>query len=214
MEQIIPLVLCEDDIDLLSDEILAAYAECATSQVRFKIDAYLENPNADKRIRDRVYQAFSADIEQREFLSSQRTQDCVTLLSNLSYLDITAYTDDKLLQSYADAITYVLDNELSVPYIEPKDKADYEHLIALLNKAACDYRLANDIEKFARVNTITDHTEKLKHLFYEPKYTPYKGTPVKKILRNRQKYKIILRGVNFLLDKHKAGALPASWRYL
>ncbi len=111
------------------------------------------------------------------------------------------------LEAYQDAILSIINNKFAIPYIAPISGV----LIKDLTKKV------HNLYKSTKSNLIKEFYECLKGnttLFRDSQFQGYKGTIVKKIIRNRTKYTILLRGVEFMIEKKKQQALPMSWRYL
>jgi hypothetical protein len=208
---VLPLVLSEDDIDVLSDNALNGLVKCSTDLVMTKILSYLDNPNSRESTRERIRNAYAQSMNRHVFLNDEGTKGMVESINSLTCLDITAETDTALLSKYVDAIDGILNNDLSTPYIEPKTRSDYDDFLLAVSD---DINNAEDDVVRSRLQNISKKMDAYKRIFYEPKHTPFKGTVVKQVMRNRQNYELISRGAKFLLDKRSKGESPASWRYL
>lgn len=204
---VIPLIISEEAVYGLSDELLAKLASCSTQVVNDKVIEYLENPNADPVVKRRIAAAYSFYIETTQYLESEQTNADVELIKDLSYESIGPFLTVDELKSYKRAIEDMLSNDNAIPYIAPIKGA----LIRELREEV--YALGKETDNSA-VILAGQRLKQFSSLFRDSQYASYKGTVVKKIVRNRSKYEILLEGVNFMIKKKESGALPASWRYL
>lgn len=196
---VIPMVLTEEQAMSLSHKQLTAMADCSTDMVFEEVQKYLANQNANSKCRELISGIYSQRIAMEEFLSSADTADKVQLITGLDYGDINPMYVD-YLRNCAIAIREILYGSYAVPYISPVSKSLYEVFIETLD--------GDNVKDFKKT------VEKYKRLFKDSRYAAAKGTVVKRILRNRSKYEIMLRGIDFLTKKVDSGASPMSWRYL
>ena len=204
---VIPLILSEEAADVLPMDYLYRLSECSTNVIKYKVLAYLDNPDADPVIRKKVQDAYSEQLLISEYLQSEDLAKDAEKVQSLSYSSVTPYLSIEELVEYKRAISAILGNKYAVPYVAPISGA--------LVKDLCEdiYNLYKETDD----TTINDFYKKLKKhasLFRESQFASYKGTVVKKIIRDRGKYEVILRGIEFMIEKKKSCSLPASWRYL
>lgn len=204
---VIPLIISEEAVGALTDELLAKLASCSTQVVNNKIIEYLENPGADPVIKQRVAIAYSFYIETTKYLESEQTAKDVELIKDLSYDSISPQLSMDELQEYRRAISDMLSNDKAIPYIAPIKGT----LIQELREEMAEYgKEIGNPDVIIAAKTL----KKFSTLFRDSQYASYKGTPVKKIIRNRNKYEILLAGIEFMIRKKQEGAVTASWRYL
>lgn len=66
----------------------------------------------------------------------------------------------------------------------------------------------SDVKKFVK------NLKTYSFLFKDKPSARAKGTIVKKVVRNKTQYEILLRGIKYLIKKLENGESPATWRYL
>lgn len=204
---VIPLILSEELAREIPLDYLAKLAECSTSIVKGKVKDYLNSPNAADDVKAIVKAAYSEQIAIEEFLSSKDISEKVELIKDLDYVNISTHQSVERLQEYKEAITAILSNDYAVPYIAPIRGVlikDLREEISVFAKATSNQYLKSFESKLKKHSS----------LFRDSQYETYKGTVVKKIIRNRTKYEIILKGIDFILDKKMNNTNPQSWRYL
>ncbi|MCI9050704.1 MAG: hypothetical protein HFI05_02080 [Lachnospiraceae bacterium] len=204
---VIPLILSEEMTEKLPEEILIQLAECSTSIIKKRVKNYLNSMEANKEIQAKVYRGYSFQIAIEEFLQDTELAKKVNLIKDLEYYNISPHLSMTELEAYQDAILSIINNKFAIPYIAPISGV----LIKDLTKKV------HNLYKSTKSNLIKEFYECLKGnttLFRDSQFQGYKGTIVKKIIRNRTKYTILLRGVEFMIEKKKQQALPMSWRYL
>ena len=195
---IIPYVLSETDLDTLTDSQLNMLAKCSTDMVLEEVLKYLENAG-DSVYSGRIRGAYATKIALREFLTSEETKSNVEIAQRLSYTSITPMLTEEELIVYKNAIESIINNKYAIPYISPISGETIKTLreeVKTNNKA-----LAERLKKFS-------------YLFKDSPHKSATGTIVKRVIRNRVEYEIILRGIEFMLERKRKGANPNSWRYL
>lgn len=203
----VPLILTEEAVLELPQDFLERLANCSTQIVKDKVLAYISHPNADEEVKHKLTTAYQRYISVTAYLNDAETKRDVELIRELSYKDIGPHLSVEELQNYKRAIIGILYNENAVPYVSPI-KGD-------IIKA-----LRDDIKEFAEsVNSevLKDAAAaiyKNSDLFRDQQHAPFRGTIVKRIIREKGTYELLLRGIDFMVDKKTRGISPASWRYL
>lgn len=204
---VIPFILTEEAVKEMPIDFLIKLADCSSSVVKDKIKKYIASDKADKEVVEIVKAAYSSQLDMEEFLNDEKLKEYVEIIQNLDYVDVNPHISIEMLEKYKEAITYILDSKYSVPYIAPISGT----LIKDLRDEVYEYA------KTTNSKPMQDFYKMLKScsgLFRDSQHTAYKGTVVKKVIRNRSKYEIILRGIDFMLDKKRTNKSPSSWRYL
>lgn len=208
--EILPCILNEDDVGVVSDTVLKAIADCSTEVIKTKIKKYLDNPNANVNIQERIRNAYSEDMNLQEYLSAEKTKDVVEMLETVDYSSITANTSSDLLNKYIEGINYVLDSKYATPYLMTVVKSNYEDLVIILKEEM--HNSADEVKGVYAM--LISKFDRYKNLFYVKGKVVHKGTVVKRIVRDERKYMAIRRGCAFIINKRKQNCLPSSWRYL
>lgn len=204
---ILPFILTEDNVKQLPDEILCQFASCATKPIVFAIQKYLENRNHDEEIAKRVSEAYSKSIGFREFMQAAKTKNAIDIINELSFEKISPALTDEELESYRDAIEYIMTSEHFMAYTQPIKGTLVKELITALDDFA-------ESEDDAEIYELKKRVEKSKKYFKDSQFQGATGTPVKKIYLRQQDLEIILRGIAFLERKKVERAKPAEWRYI
>lgn len=211
--EVIPCILTEQHVMVISDEMLKDLATCSTQGIKQAVMQYLESDEANPVIKERVRTAYAERVSASAFLSSNITKTYCELLAYLDYGAIHVGLDEQILRAYKEAIEYILNSPYAMAYITPITKDTINNILEEL-KAQVKECKATDTRKWSVLTDLLDNLTYAKKYFRDSMHEPYRGTIVKPILRNRGKYEIILHGVNFLLSKKAQGKSPETWRYL
>lgn len=204
---VIPLILSEDAVKALPEDILGLLVDCSTENIMSKIQSYIASADSNPDVREKIKSAYSKQLALKAFLSDERTQQAVDLIKDLDYGSIGIFLSQDELKSYIEAINYILNEPNAVPYINPVSGDNVKVLISAI-KDWLDSNEDADVRAFYLA------LQKFSKFFKDAPSASSKGTIVKKIVRNKTKYRIIMRGSEFLLDKAQKGERPSRWRYL
>lgn len=204
---VIPLILDEEAIDLLSDEILDNLAKCSTNIVLQNVVEYLSKADADKKIADRVEKHFRYYIESEELLNDEEMKFKMASLNVIDYRTITPGTPIDLLKKWKNLIEYVFNEEKAIPYKQPI-KGGIIRLVEEDVKGLYKDTKNRSLFKFLQGVRVK------RNLFSDSYHAYNRGTIFKTLIRERQKYEIILYGIDFQLKVRADGRDPRSWRYL
>lgn len=204
---ILPLILDEDITRKLPDRFLSQLAMCSTDTIKLKVREYIDNPGAEKEAKEKIIKAYADVLGLEDYLFSEETLQRVELIKDMDYYTINTYLTETQLLAYKEAILSILENESSIPYIAPIRGTKVKELLEDLKQYAVSTELPEAKKLYESIKCCA-------RFFRDSPFEGNKGTPVKKIIRNKGKYQIILRGIDFMLEKKRVGALPASWRYL
>ena len=197
---VIPYMLSEEDVMSMTEHQLELLASCSTDVIIDKIFKYLMSNSANTVCQAMVRSAYNDRLQTMKFLESKKTAKCVEMLQQLSYSSITPMVGIEELQMYKKVIEYILGSKYAIPYVPPISGDIVNELIA-------------DLKESGNENV----RAKIKALSQFLKDSPHKkatGTIVKNIIRNKGTYELLLKGIDFMIEKKQIGANPASWRYL
>ena len=203
MGYVIPLVLKEEDVDLLSDEQLATLASCSRTIIVTYIKDYIAN-SSNEAVKARIRKAYSYYILQQEFLTSDGTRDVATALNELKYDMISILMSKEDLLEYKNKIDVVFESEYSVPYLSPINKDIVDSLISELSSNKGDSAKVQLAKRLKQYRTY----------FKSEQNQSAKGTILKSIMRNRIKYEIIQSAINWVLEQKENNVSPDNWRLL
>jgi len=202
---VIPVVLSEKEVPLLPDSTLLKLAICSKDEVLVCIEKYLADENANVDVKERVYEAYKERLLSKRFLKSEEVKEHVSSVGSLDYEDITASQEISVLRDWEKSINEILSNQHAIPYIEPIRSCLLQEL---RKEAKALSKEVKELKRFAKM------LEKYGYLFRDSVHASYRGTVVKNVIRNREKYEIMLRGIKFLIEKKESGVDPRSWRFL
>lgn len=205
---ILPYILTEEHVQDMTDRHLSMLADCSTERIYEHIIAYLKNENADSQCKERIYAAYENLIEEKSYFSSEKTIDSANKVKDMEYTDLSWYMEDKELLDIKEAILHITENKNAVPYIPPISN----DLVKILKEELSEYCKANP--KLEGAKTFYDNLKKNSSLFRDSRSQRSKGTIVKKVVKNPDKYEIILKGIQFILDARKDGGNVGDWRYI
>ena len=117
--EIIPLVLDEKVVKLLSDDFLSDLARCSTSAVKLSVKEYLSNAKADKATADRIRKAYLPVFDAEDFLKDEKLIAVIKQVELLDFSDINPQTPSSTLDSYEECLEAVLHDPRSAAYIQP-----------------------------------------------------------------------------------------------
>ena len=204
---VIPFILSEEVAKEIPIDFIVKLADCSSSVVKDRVKKYIATDGADGEVVEIVKAAYLSQLEMEEFLNDEKLKEYVEIVHDLDYVDINPHKSIEMLEKYKVAITYVLDNKYSVPYIAPISGT----LIKDLRDEISNY--ADGVDS-PTIKLFAKRLKSCSGLFRDSQHTAYRGTVVKKVIRNRSKYEVILRGIDFMLDKKRTSKNPSSWRYL
>lgn len=206
---ILPYILSEDMLRELTDDHLLILAKCCTNRVKSYYTKYLECDGADQECKRRINDAFDRVLSVDRFLSSEETGHAVEVLKGLDITGIGFDMEVDMLQEIIDSVVYVRGSEYAVPYISPVDKIGIKELKEELELYCRSNPTKHKAKQFLSV------LKKSSGLFQDKRWDYSRGTAVKNIVKNPDKYEVIRRGAEFVL-KHKGDEIGdfGKWRML
>lgn len=201
-------VITEDDAYKMPMDIFKGIASISSEIVLKRINRYLEDANANEAVKRRVEEAYSEVMDKKNYYADESLIESAKEISTLSYCDITAGQPlDKLIK-WREDISAIMNSPYAVAYIPP---VRIESLIGLIEVIQARAKESPDN---VYLYTVADELYANKTLFKDAPFKGYKGTPVKRIINDRTKYDVILRGLDFLIEKKRVGANPQTWRFM
>lgn len=204
---VMELILSEDVTRMMPVELLKGLASVTSDTVMPAVKRYLQSPDADEEVKNKVLVAYSDKINIEEFLTDEKTRNIMFELNNVDYDSVTPLVGLEKLKSWADGIEFILGSPWAVPYINPIKAVDMQTYIKEV-KSWADTVDDVDAKKFVA------NLKKYSFLFKAKPSARAKGTLVKKVVRNKTQYEILLRGIRYLINKLENNVSPATWRYL
>lgn len=202
---VIPLVLEERDVNVIHEDYLKKLASCSTDIVKKKVKEYLNSTEAQPLIKEKVYECYKQVLSSDEFLMDEVLKEEIKPVEQLRFSDISSSLPEQKLRQYKGVLEKILGSEFAVPYIEPITSDTINSLLDEMTEYG---------QRDSRVKQLVTRIRNNKHLFKDPRFTRARGTIVKRVMLNVQKFEIILRGINFLLKQNEQGRSPESWRLL
>lgn len=207
---VIKFVLSEDDAYLVPMDIFKGLAGVSSDIVLRRINSYLDNPDANTAVKRRVEEAYSDVQQKKDFYSSEELQTSVKELMNLTYSDVNAGQSKEQLEKWHSQITEILQSPFAIAYIPPVKYADLrEYRQIILERSKTESPNVADV-----LIRLEENISKNKNLFKDAPFKGYTGTPVKRIVNDRSKYEVLLKGIEFLLKRKAEGVKPQTWRYM
>lgn len=204
---ILPLILTEDTLLLLTEEQQKMLARCSTTVIMHHIENYLQNPLANPKVVELVRELYKAKLEQRAFLKNILEITFLEEVRMLKYEDVGPHLGIDTMKRYIQCLELILNNSAATPYIAPVRKDLFDDFYFYLT---IDERVKSERE----LKEFYCKVKKYKEYFYDGNNASYVGTAVKNILRERQMFEVILHGLKFQLEMIESQTNPASWRYL
>ena len=201
-------VITEDDAYKMPMDIFKGIASISSEIVLKRINRYLEDGSANEAVKRRVEEAYSEVMDKKNYYADESLIESAKEISTLSYCDITSGQPlDKLIK-WREDISAIMNSPYAVAYIPP---VRIESLIGLIEVIQARAKESPDN---VYLYTVADNLYANKTLFKDAPFKGYKGTPVKRIINDRTKYDVILRGLDFLIEKKRVGANPQTWRFM
>lgn len=201
-------VITEDDAYRLPMDIFKGIASCSSDIVLKRINEYLENPDATEIVKRRVEEAYSDVMDKKAYYGSEELIEVAGEISNLTYADINAGQTIDKLEYWKRNITSILTSPYAVAYIPPVKADTLKALLVVMRDRGV---------KSAEDGYILELSERIrghKTLFKDAPFKGYKGTPIKRIIKDKTKFEIILRGIDHLIEVKRSGEDTQSWRYM
>lgn len=206
---VLPLILSEEDVLRLPKEVLTKFSEICTDRVLSILCKYLES-SQNEEVKEKLLECFERPLNIRKYSMSSSIAGLAGEVGLLTYSDIYyGLTVDELTQ-YKSSIESILDNKYAVAWIEPITSSKYDEC---LNELLDMLNLYSGEER-ACVCKLTSAVDEAKSLFKDPPHTTYRGTAVKKVLSRSADYRLMLRGIEFLLKQEAEHNAPSTWRFL
>jgi len=204
---VLPYLLSEQDVIEIPDDFLRQLAQCSTERVKIQIKAYLDKSDCNLLAKEKVIRAYSDIMDLEAYLGSDETKTIVGELLQIRFEDINVNQEESELLKILDSIAYVIDSDKAVPYLAPIAG----DIVKDLKERVKEFLKSNNNNGVRHLRTAI---EKHGDLFRDDRFTPFKGTSVKHVVKNNEKYEIIRRGVEFTLKCKRGKLAPESWRYL
>lgn len=205
--EIIKGILTEDDVvNYFTDNDLRILASCSSSVIIHMVKEYLKRPSSNEVVQELVRDAYRSAIVRYDLAEnpSQEIKDRVEALREFTYESVNPSLDIETLLWYKEMILGIMQDEDLVAYTVPINGSVIDNFVnEKIASAGSD-----DEKKFFK-----SFSTKRKY-FKETRHAKARGTIVKHILTNGDKWSIILKGIDFMVVKLKAGDSPESWRYL
>lgn len=202
---ILPLVLTEEMALEIPKVYLHRLAGCSTPAVKMKVGEYLADDRADARAKEIVRAAYGDTFERDRFLFDSDFMEQVGRVSDLTYSSVNNSVKTEILEDWKKTLTEVFENKFATPYIAPIEGTMIDSIIM-------------DLSGLKEVNTaaatLASRLRSHKDLFRDGRAKRSVGTAMKRILLNEAKYRVILRGVEFLLEQRAKGHTAPVWRVL
>lgn len=198
--------ISEDHVKILAKEnLLQDFANCSKSIIVDNIISYIESADADSEVKElltNVYKdkLFFLNVQQDEIINEN-----VEKVYGYNFYSVNAGLTVEELEQMKQDIKSVYNEELDIPYINP---ISGDIIANIINNLLALYRVNKDIE-YKKLSYILTRN---KDLFRDKANAASKGTIFKKISKRSMDFEIILRGIDFLIEKKNAGCLPESWR--
>lgn len=204
---VVELILSEDVARVMPLELLKGLADVTNDTVMLAVKKYLQSANADTEVRNKVLMAYSDKINIEEFLADEKIKGTMYELNAITYDSISPLVGLEKLRGWADGIELIINSPYAVPYISPIKAVDMRSYMQEVQSWA-ESISDPDVKKFVK------NLKTYSFLFKDKPSARAKGTIVKKVVRNKTQYEILLRGIKYLIKKLENGESPATWRYL
>ena len=198
--------ISEDDVKILAKEnLLQDFANCSKSVVIDSIIEYIESADADGEVKGLLSKAYSdklffLNVQQDEIINNN-----VEKVYGYNFYSVNAGLTIEELEQMKQDIKSVYNDDLDIPYINP---ISGDVIANIINTLLALHRVNKKME-YKKLAYILG---KNKDLFRDKANANSKGTIFKKISKRSMDFEIMLRGIDFLIEKKKAGCLPESWR--
>ena len=206
MKWVIDYLLTENDIFILRDcNLLSQFVSCSKSVVINSIIKYINSDTANKDVVDILKEYYSDKIHLKESFEDEEVLNKFITISEINYNSVKPSLSLSTLKQMKETIESVIgENELP-PYINKVSPSIINDIIECLNSMYKHNKNSSYRELVFRLN-------KNKSLFKDNKNANAKGTPAKNVYKKIPELKIIIKGIDFLIDKLENDINPNSWR--
>lgn len=204
---VIPLVLNEEMVPDIPLNHLKQVAECSSVAVKKKVQEYLSSPGADARVKEIVQQAYQDAFQKDAFYKNGDLVERVKEVGELDYTNVSAAVPTERLQEWRKTLLQVFESEYAAAYTVPVTGAKIDGVI---NAAWKEGVHTNN----AMLVLFAKNVDKHKSLFKDRVGRGSVGTPMKRVMLDEIKYRVILQGIEFLLTQRQQGFEPETWRIL
>ena len=200
-------ILSEDTAYVIPMDLFKGIATVSSEIIIRRIDKYLNNTDANIAVQRRVEEAYSEVMEKKNYYEDENLQKVAQEIGALTYQDIHAGQPVEKLERWQQGIQSILDSPYAVAYIPPIKVDTLNELLQVIVKRA-------EESKSRELYDVAESIRNNKALFKDAPFKGYRGTPVKRIIKNKTHYAIMLKGLDFLIGKKKDNANPQTWRYM
>lgn len=203
---IVPGIFNSDDITFLYKyKLLEPLSKCCSDQLFGYFKQYMED-NPDDEYTGYLKECFKDKLSYDNYIGSEETQSAVDELKDLTYSSIHANLTIDKLKHYLDLIKMLDDTEMAKPYTQA---INVNGVKAIIQNIHAVYKNTGD----QTAKELEIKLDMYKDLFKDRRGATAKGTIFKVPARNIQQYRIIQRGIEFLIAQKEAGHIPEEWRH-
>lgn len=207
---VLPLVLSEEEAMLLPEEVLIKLSELATDRVVAMLLKYLKD-SKNEEVKAKIKRTFQRPLTVRRDSKSSSIAMQVKNLCDVTYRDIYYGVPELELVNLRDSINSILNNPYAVAWIEPITAKQYRECIKELNTMSWQEK---DVQIAIAIQHLADKVEKMGYAFKDPPQMKPRPTEVTRILNRTMNYRLIVRGIDFLLKQMNENREPSTWRFL
>ena len=204
---IIPYILTEESVKAVPQSYIDRIGACSSGTVLDAVREYLADEDADKHVRSLVIKSFGHRLTLEE---TNNNKDLIAIAGEILDLDINTINynaSSEYLISIQNKINKLLDNDFVVDYIPPIGGIKIADIIEDLKD---EYTLSGIKE----VKDLYEALSRSKKLFKDTPRTGFTATPYTRVLYRRNFLKVVVEGIDVILERQEQGLNPRSWRFM
>lgn len=198
--------LTEQYVKILDKEnMMPDFVMCSKSVIVDYIIDYLDKPDANEEIKGILSKYYKNKIDLVRVQQDEVVIGNIDKIYEYNYSSVHAGLTIGELNDMKEVILSVHNEEQNIPYI---NTIPGDIIAGIINNLLALYRVNGDIAYKRMAHLLT----KNKELFKDKPNATAKGTIFKAVNKRSEDLKIILRGIEFLIDQKTKGNQTESWR--
>ena len=215
---VIPRKLTVGDVWNIPKPALTIMAETSNDMVVYYINQFIrDNQNNQdvivRKVAEKLKDAFEEVNRIKDFLSSSEAIEMAKTLNSLSIEDIRFSISLENLKQYRALILMLFNDEDTV--VSRTKALTNQHLdlqIERLRNLLDSYK--DSFESYSSILNLIAFMDKDKQLFKNAPFKRNSVTVLRAAVENRDRFDLILYGIEFLIDKKERGVDKRTWRIL
>lgn len=214
---VIPTKLSVEGASKLPDEVIKVLAKISTDMVLKYINMFIKSSqtSTDSMVQEvgrRFEKCFKEVNAMKDFLSSEEAYELAKTIGAYNLNEIRVEVGIESLRKYESLILQLLEDERVVATTEALDGNNLDSAIEEISNIMDFFR--NDPDKFVAICELLDMIEHNRGMFKNAPFKRSNPTVLRYVTENKDKYRLILYGLQFAISKIESRRDARSWRLL